>query len=102
MCRLHCRFGRRKPFLSAVGRLDKDTSGLLLMTDDGQLLHSIQSPTKGTVSGTACRTALESSPYRTMLPQTLAMGDAELDVNSLAAKRRLYDPCSVHFHGPAI
>jgi 16S rRNA U516 pseudouridylate synthase RsuA-like enzyme len=50
MCRLHCRFGRRKPFLSAVGRLDKDTSGLLLMTDDGQLLHSIQSPTKGTVN----------------------------------------------------
>lgn len=41
------RFGRRRPFLSAVGRLDKDTSGLLLMTDDGQLLHSIQSPTKG-------------------------------------------------------
>lgn len=41
------RFGRRKPFLSAVGRLDKDTSGLLIMTDDGQLLHSIQSPAKG-------------------------------------------------------
>lgn len=42
-----CRFGRRRPFLSAVGRLDKDTSGLLLLTDDGQLLHSIQSPAKG-------------------------------------------------------
>ncbi|KAF8071056.1 rsuA [Scenedesmus sp. PABB004] len=41
------RFGRRKPFLSAIGRLDKDTSGLLLLTDDGKLLHSIQSPAKG-------------------------------------------------------
>eukprot|EP00775_Hariotina_reticulata_P003328 gene3328-3605_t len=41
------RFGRRKPFLSAVGRLDKETSGLLLMTDDGKLLHSIQSPARG-------------------------------------------------------
>lgn len=44
---LRRRFGRRRPFLSSVGRLDKDTSGLLLLTDDGQLLHSIQSPAKG-------------------------------------------------------
>jgi 16S rRNA pseudouridine516 synthase len=27
-----------------VGRLDRDTSGLLLMTDDGALLHRITSP----------------------------------------------------------
>lgn len=40
------RFGRRRPFLSAVGRLDKETSGLLIMTDDGQLLHRIKSPSK--------------------------------------------------------
>ncbi|KAI8468519.1 MAG: pseudouridine synthase [Monoraphidium minutum] len=40
------RFGRRRPFLSAVGRLDKETSGLLLLTDDGQLLHRIKSPSK--------------------------------------------------------
>lgn len=41
------RFGRRRPFLSAVGRLDKDTSGLLLLTDDGTMLHRINSPKKG-------------------------------------------------------
>ncbi|WIA11802.1 hypothetical protein OEZ85_011894 [Tetradesmus obliquus] len=41
------RFGRRRPFLSAIGRLDKETSGLLLLTDDGKLLHSIQSPARG-------------------------------------------------------
>jgi len=29
-----------------VGRLDKETSGLLLLTDDGQLLHRIKSPSK--------------------------------------------------------
>ncbi|HLL90328.1 MAG TPA: pseudouridine synthase [Tepidisphaeraceae bacterium] len=40
------RFGKRKPPLSCVGRLDKDTSGLLLMTDDGPLLHRIISPKK--------------------------------------------------------
>ncbi|KAF6265883.1 pseudouridine synthase [Scenedesmus sp. NREL 46B-D3] len=33
--------------LSAIGRLDKETSGLLLLTDDGKLLHSIQSPARG-------------------------------------------------------
>ena len=38
------RFGLRDPILSTVGRLDRDTSGLLLMTDDGQLLHRISSP----------------------------------------------------------
>ncbi len=34
----------RDPALSTVGRLDKETSGLLLMTDDGDLLHRIISP----------------------------------------------------------
>ncbi|MDI9237714.1 16S rRNA pseudouridine(516) synthase [Lysobacter sp. LF1] len=38
------RFRLRSPLLSSVGRLDRDTSGLLLMTDDGALLHRIVSP----------------------------------------------------------
>jgi len=38
------RFRLRSPILSTVGRLDRDTSGLLLMTDDGLLLHRIVSP----------------------------------------------------------
>ena len=38
------RWRRRDPALSTVGRLDKETSGLLLMTDDGALLHRIISP----------------------------------------------------------
>jgi 16S rRNA pseudouridine516 synthase len=38
------RFRLRDPVLSTVGRLDRDTSGLLLMTDDGALLHRIISP----------------------------------------------------------
>ncbi|KFN51765.1 pseudouridine synthase [Arenimonas malthae CC-JY-1] len=38
------RFRLRDPILSTVGRLDRDTSGLLLMTDDGALLHRITSP----------------------------------------------------------
>ncbi len=38
------RFRVRSPTLSTVGRLDRDTSGLLLLTDDGALLHRIVSP----------------------------------------------------------
>ncbi len=38
------RFARRAPALSPVGRLDRETSGLLLMTDDGVLLHRIIAP----------------------------------------------------------
>ncbi len=38
------RWRRREPPISTVGRLDKETSGLLLMTDDGALLHRIISP----------------------------------------------------------
>ncbi|MGE3477352.1 MAG: pseudouridine synthase [Rhodospirillaceae bacterium] len=40
------RWRRRDPAISTVGRLDKETSGLLLMTDDGALLHRIISPKK--------------------------------------------------------
>ncbi|KAA2285049.1 pseudouridine synthase [Arenimonas fontis] len=41
---LPSRFRLRRPVLATVGRLDRDTSGLLLMTDDGALLHRIISP----------------------------------------------------------
>ncbi len=38
------RWRRREPAISTVGRLDKATSGLLLLTDDGELLHRIIAP----------------------------------------------------------
>ena len=41
---LPSRFRLRNPIVSPVGRLDRDTSGLLLLTDDGTLLHRIVSP----------------------------------------------------------
>jgi 16S rRNA pseudouridine516 synthase len=41
---LPARWSRRDPAISTIGRLDKETSGLLLMTDDGGLLHRIISP----------------------------------------------------------
>lgn len=41
---LPARWRLRDPVVSPVGRLDRDTTGLLLLTDDGQLLHRIVSP----------------------------------------------------------
>ena len=38
------RFRLRTPIMAPVGRLDADTSGLLLITDDGQVNHRITSP----------------------------------------------------------
>jgi len=38
------RWRLRDPALSTVGRLDKDTSGLILITDDGDFLHRVISP----------------------------------------------------------
>jgi 16S rRNA pseudouridine516 synthase len=38
------RWRQRDPAISTIGRLDKETSGLLLLTDDGALLHKVISP----------------------------------------------------------
>ena len=41
------RFRRRSPVIAPVGRLDRDTSGLLLLTDSGQTNHRLTSPKAG-------------------------------------------------------
>ncbi len=38
------RWTARKPQITSVGRLDKDTAGLLLLTDDGPLVHRLTNP----------------------------------------------------------
>lgn len=38
------RLAARSPAMSPIGRLDRETSGLLLLTDDGQVNHRITSP----------------------------------------------------------
>jgi 16S rRNA pseudouridine516 synthase len=41
---LPSRFRSRTPVMAPIGRLDRESSGLLLVTDDGQLNHRITSP----------------------------------------------------------
>jgi 16S rRNA pseudouridine516 synthase len=41
---LPLRLRYRSPVMAPVGRLDRDTSGLLLLTDDGQFNHRMTSP----------------------------------------------------------
>lgn len=40
------RFALRNPPLSTVGRLDRDTTGVIILTDDGHLNHELTSPKK--------------------------------------------------------
>lgn len=41
---LPARWRRRNPGITSIGRLDKDTSGLLLLTDQSHLVHRLTSP----------------------------------------------------------
>lgn len=41
---LPARWRRRNPQVTTIGRLDKDTSGLLLLTDQSALVHRLTSP----------------------------------------------------------
>ena len=41
---LPARWRQRNPAITSVGRLDKDTSGLLLLTDQSELVHRLTSP----------------------------------------------------------
>ncbi len=61
------RWQGRLPALSSIGRLDKETSGLLLITDDGPFLHRVISP-KSEVA----------KRYVATLDRPLAGGEAEL------------------------
>lgn len=60
------RFSSRNPGLNPVGRLDKDTSGMLLMTDDGKLLHQVIHPKSGCLK-----------VYHVVLDRPLAGGEGE-------------------------
>jgi len=61
------RYLMRKPALSTVGRLDRDTTGVLLLTTDGGALHRLTSP-KSQVDK-VYRVDLEDAPEEIHLKQ---------------------------------
>ena len=68
----------RKPPLSSVGRLDKETSGLLIVTDDGQLNHYLTSP-KHHISKTYAVTL--DNPLKGNEVETFASGQLMLEAD---------------------
>lgn len=70
------RWRRRDPALSTIGRLDKETSGLLLLTDDGALLHRVISPRNHVAKSYVATLA---RPMRGDEPMRLASGTLMLE-----------------------
>lgn len=54
----------RRKGLFPVGRLDKDTEGFLLITDDGPLAHELLSPKKHVEQDLLCKSIRESDRRR--------------------------------------
>ncbi|WP_447735401.1 pseudouridine synthase [Rhodanobacter soli] len=86
------RYNVRSPALSSVGRLDRDTSGLLLFTDDGALLHRIISPK-----------AQVTKVYEATLAQDLHGDEGELFASGsllLASETEPLAPAALEVLGP--
>lgn len=77
------RWQRRNPPVTSVGRLDKDTSGLLLLTDRSPLVHRLTSP-KHKVR----------KVYRAAVDRDLPAGLAELFAGGTLMLRDEARPCA--------
>ncbi|MBW8881083.1 MAG: rRNA pseudouridine synthase [Asticcacaulis sp.] len=82
------RFAVRKPVVSTVGRLDSDTSGLLLMTDDGEFLHKVISPKNHVAKIYEVTTA---RPIEAGYAAVFASGDLMLDSEKTPLKPAVLD-----------
>jgi len=86
------RFTQRTPIMSAVGRLDRETTGLLLLTDNGQLLHRLTSPKSHVPRGYRAHLA---EPLREEAAPLFASGTLMLDGETkplLPARVETIDP----------
>jgi pseudouridine synthase len=73
-----------------VGRLDADTSGLLLLTNDGELAHKLMHPSYGVTK--TYRVRLAGEPTRGQLTRLERGVEFERGVVSAPAKARRIDP----------
>ena len=74
--------------LQPVGRLDEDTTGLLLMTDDGALIHRLTSPKKHVPKVYEIGTTLPVTPQQIdELLRGVVLHDDPLPVRAAAAEQ---------------
>jgi 16S rRNA pseudouridine516 synthase len=73
---LPARWRARKPAISTIGRLDKETSGLLLLTDDGTFLHKVIAPRSNVAK---CYRATLARPLQGDEAEKLASGKLMLE-----------------------
>lgn len=77
------RWQRRNPPVTTIGRLDKDTSGLLLLTDRSELVHRLTSPKRKV-----------PKIYRAALDTDLPPGLANLFAAGTLVLRGETEPCA--------
>jgi 23S rRNA pseudouridine2457 synthase len=87
------------PKVYAAGRLDRDSEGLLVLTDDGALQHSIAHPSTGKSKGYWVQ--VERVPSETALEQ-LRRGVVIKSGTTKPAKARLIDPPAVWDRDPPV
>lgn len=82
----------RERGVQCVGRLDQDTTGLLLMTDDGGFIHRATSPAKhiGKAYEVKCKHPVDNAQI-TQLLAGVTLRDAPDSVAALACTRRASD-----------
>jgi 16S rRNA pseudouridine516 synthase len=80
---LPARWRRRNPVITSIGRLDKDTTGLLLLTDRSALVHRLTSPRHKV-----------PKVYRATLDRDPPAGTAELFGSGTLVLPDEKDPCA--------
>jgi len=86
------RWRARNPVITSIGRLDKDTSGLILLTDESPLVHRLTSPKQKV-----------PKVYRATLATDLPAGLAELFAAGtlvLAGEKDACAPATLRVVGP--
>lgn len=89
------RWQRRNPKISTIGRLDADTTGAILLTDDGELNHKLTSPKSDVVK---VYEATLAEPLRGDEAETFASGTLMLRGEKkplLSAKMETIEPTLV-------
>ncbi len=78
----------RQREVQCVGRLDEDTTGLLLLTDDGSFIHELTSPKKNIAKTYVvhCKHAVDDGQLQA-LREGVLLHDEQVQVAALAAER---------------